>query len=121
MASTIVVKGLDELVRDLRRAGQKADAKTITDELRRLAKLVTTDARRHAERYGSRTARGIKPSVRGGTALVRQSIAGHRVRPSFGALLMRNALLPGLAENEREIYTGMDNLVDRILYESHLD
>ena len=109
----IKVKGTAELLRDLRKADRDL-ARELQAAIKDLARIVADDARSRAERFGGRTARGIKPAVRGSTGLVRQSIGGRRVRPQFGTVLMRSSFLPALAANETKVERELERMLDHL-------
>jgi hypothetical protein len=46
--------------------------------------------------------------------VVRQSIGGRRVRPQFGSVLMRHALLPAIEAKQNEVIERLDQMLDRI-------
>lgn len=90
----------------------------LQSELKSAAEIVAGDARSRAERYGSRTAGGIKAARRGTTALVRQSIGGKRIRPVFGSILMRHSLLPALEANQEKVVARLDEMLGRLAGEN---
>lgn len=113
MADVLRIKGLKELDRafgkidrDLRRE--------MKVEIKAGAELVAADARPRAEKYGSRTAGGIKAAIRGTTGLVRQSIGGKRIRPAFGSVLLRNALLPAVEAKQEAVVDHFDQMLGRL-------
>jgi hypothetical protein len=104
-------------LKELDRAFGKVDGDLRTElrvALKEAAAIVAADASARAERYGSKTAGGIKPLARTGYALVRQTIGGKRIRPAFGSVLMKHSLLPALEANQEKVVARLERMLDEI-------
>ncbi len=107
--------GLRELQRDL--GGARSDfGKDLTAALKDAAEPIRASAASTAAQWGSKTASGYAVSVRGTRAYVRQrrrKTTGQH--PEFGALQMREALLPAVASQEGEVFRRVERAVDDVL------
>lgn len=110
---TIKVQGLKELDRAFGKV-DKDLRKELRVALKEAAGIVADDARGRAERFGSKTAGGIKPYSLTGSAVVRQSIGGRRIRPVFGSILMRDALLPAVEAQQEKVVARLDRMLDEV-------
>ena len=121
-----VVEGLNPLVRGLRRAGDEL-GKDLQKELRLLAKHVATQAQKVAEAKGlhdsGQLVAKIKPSVRGGTAWVRDAAQrrgyNYPGRYEYGDR-HRPFLEPALASEQDVIFRGLEAMLDRLLARTDL-
>ena len=99
-------------------AAGKETKKLVRDRLRQMAKPVLDDARSKLSRYDARSASRLGISVRRvGTIAVEQRLRRTTgARPQFGALQMREALMPALEENtdriERQLERALDDIAD---------
>lgn len=109
----VKIEGLKELDRALRKVDRDL-GKELRVALKDAAGIVADDARSRASLYGSKTAAGIKPAVRAGQGLVRQSIGGQRIRPVFGSVLMRHALLPALEAKQEQVVERLDRMLGEL-------
>ena len=111
---TVRVKGLRELQRAFGKISKDLKKET-RDELRAVGNLVTEEARSRFMRYDARSASGFKTRVRQKEVTTEQSrrrTTGKR--PDYGALQMRRALLPALAEKEDEVVDRLDKMLGRL-------
>lgn len=108
------VNGLRELVRAANRTSREA-RKEIKDALRDVGEVVRADADDRFSTYDERSASGFRVRVRERGVSVEQSrrrVTG--LRPDYGALQMRRALIPAGEENEQEIDERMGEALDNI-------
>lgn len=120
--ATTRVSGLRELIVACD-AADKATKKLVRDELRKAAEPVRDSARlkltKGVARSPSiaRTAAGYRVIVRRtGIVSVEQKLRKTTgKRPDFGALQMREALVPALEENRDDVNREMDDAVERIV------
>lgn len=109
------VDGLRELLAATDRA-DSATKRMVRNEIREVARPVLNTARQRLAPYDARSAARLGISVRRvGTVSVEQRLrrtTGHR--PDFGALQMREALIPALASHEDEIVDRFDDALGRI-------
>lgn len=112
---TIVVKGLRELQRDLKRMSSDLN-KEIDKEMREAAKIVSEEARSRLSAYSARSAMGIRPRLRGfGRAFAEQSRKKTTGKhPEWGAFQMRRAFLPALAAKQEEVIERVDDMLARL-------
>lgn len=115
MASgSVKVKGLRELQRDLRKSNKDV-AKVVRSELKKVGEVVAVDARQRIGKYDSRSAAGVRTSVRSKGVFVQQ---GRRKvngkRPDFGSLQMRKGFIPALAENRDQVVEGLEQAIDSL-------
>lgn len=114
MAGFVTTHGVQELVRALAQAGAELP-KQVRKELRATGNLVRDDARGRFSRYDSRSAAGMRTYVRRRGVAVEQSIGRTTGRrPDFGALQMREALVPALEANTEEAFRRFDETVDNV-------
>ena len=113
--TTLRVKGVRELVRAADAAG-KETKKLVRDRLRQIAEPVLADARSKLARYDERSASRLGISVRrtGSVSVEQRLRATTGARPDFGALQMREALVPALDENTDRIERDFEQAVDDI-------
>lgn len=114
MAGAVRVKGLRELNRALRKSSSEVK-KGLRKELRQAAEIVAGEARRRFARIDARSAGGMRPRVRAGGAVVeqrRRRVTGKR--PDYGALQMREALVPALESKRDEVERHIEGTLDRI-------
>ena len=108
------VEGYQQLMQALARS-DRASRKAVRDELRQAGEHVRVDAANKFSRYDTKTAAGYKTRVRQRGVEVEQSLRKTTgLRPKFGGLQMRRALLPALEENEDETVRSMELALDRI-------
>lgn len=83
--------------------------------LREVAEPVRAEAASLFSTVDPRSAAGYRVRVRQRGVSVEQSLRKTTGQhPEYGALQMREALLPALARKEREIEQGMEEAIDRI-------
>lgn len=113
---TVGIKGL----REFQRAVAKADRETKTvvrEKLKEAGDVVREDASERFQRYDAKSAAGYRTRARVGSVFVEQSLRKTTgLRPDYGSLQMRRALLPALeakgGEVERKLEDAIDDLAD---------
>lgn len=119
MASGAVrTDGLRELIAAFRKI-DKALGKELGDELKKVAEPVTTAARAKVGRFRGSSARTIRPRRSGANVYVEQGarkVTGRR--GDFGALQMREVLIPALDENRDAVIEGVDDFLGRLAGEA---
>lgn len=112
--ATVSVEGFRELMLGLHNAGKDTE-KFGRAALRHAGDAVKEDASRKFAKYSKRTAEGYRVRVRRTGVAVEQSIRRTTgLRPDFGALQMRRALVPALEENTEETMHAMEVAVDLV-------
>jgi hypothetical protein len=123
-ASSTHLKGWSELRRSLRKVSREA-AKEVDDELKHVAEPVRDDAERLARdeitNIGEKwSAMRIGARARGVYVAPQSRRRGGSPRPNLGILLMKDALIPAVEQNERRIERGVEQALDRLLRQNHL-
>lgn len=109
---TLRVKGLRELMRATARA-ESGVRREVRASLREVGNVVRDEAERTFAEVDARSARGYRTRVRQRGVSVEQSLRKTTgLRPDYGALQMRRALIPALAANEDEIEDRMERALD---------
>jgi hypothetical protein len=109
--ATVSVEGFRELMLGLHNAGKDTERYS-REALRHAGDAVKEDATRKFSKYDKRTSEGYRVRVRRIGVSVEQSIRRTTgMRPDFGALQMRRALIPALQENTEETMTAMEEAV----------
>jgi hypothetical protein len=113
-ASTVKVRGLRELQRDLRKMDGDLD-KEVKAELRAAAEIVAVDARARFVPVDARSAAGYRPVVRVRGAAVEQKYRRTTGQhPEFGRLQMTRALEPALDAKQGEVVQRLDKMLGRL-------
>lgn len=110
---TVVVSGLRDLQRDLRKV-EKGLRREVDAMLKKAAVPVVEQARANLSRFQGAKLNTIRPRVTSGHAYVRQGarkVTGKR--PDFGALEMRVGLIPALRDRQGEVIRIMEDELDR--------
>ncbi len=111
---TLKVIGYTEFMRACAR-GEKDTKKYTRDVLRATGDAVKTDAAGRFAKYDAKSAAGYRTYVRQRGVSVEQSIRKTTgLRPNFGVLQMRRALIPALIEKEPETEKAMEHALDMI-------
>jgi hypothetical protein len=111
---TLVVTGYKELLRACDRAG-KETKKEVRDTFRKVGDIVKVDAAGKFFAYDVHTAAGFRTVVRARGVSVEQSLRRTTgLRPDFGALQMRRALLPALAEDEPQVEHQFEEAISTV-------
>lgn len=119
MPNRVNVQGLAKLKRDLKTFDAES-VKGLNKELRAAGDLVRADAADRLDTYSPKSAAGLRVYLRsGGRVAVEQSIGKTTgLRPDFGKLQMRQALLPALEDKQDEVFAAVNlslsSLADRI-------
>jgi hypothetical protein len=109
------VKGLRQFVKACDRAGKESKS-VVRAALRSTAVGVRADASTRFAKYHAKSAYGYRVVVRQRGVNVEQSLRKTTgLRPDFGALQMRKALLPALRDNEAELERQVELALDRIV------
>lgn len=109
------MRGLNELVRDFGRLDAELK-RGLQREIHEAAAIVSNDARGRAGRFGAPVALKIRPRVRGARGFVESRARSRGVRPDFGALLMRTALLPALGGRQEDVVRRLEGMLDRLAH-----
>lgn len=111
---SVKVEGLRELQRALRNVDKQL-GKQLRDELKKAADIVAQEATALFSGINPVSAAGFKPRARGASAFVQQTRSRTTgLRPDFGALQMRVALLPALAAKEGDVVQQVEGMLDRL-------
>jgi hypothetical protein len=113
-------RGLRELKRDLHKVNREAE-KTLNAGLKRAAEPVVDAARAKEGRWAGAKTGTIGPKVtRRGVFVTQRARKVTGLRSDFGALQMREAFIPALEENEKEVERALEHEFDRLLDRSNL-
>ncbi len=111
---TVRVHGLREFVRAADRAGAESK-KAVRTTLRQVGEDVRQDAQQRFSSIDARSAAGYRVSVRTTGVFVVQSLRKTTgLRPDYGALQMRQALLPALENADAKIAERFEVALDKI-------
>ncbi len=114
MASAIHVKGYRETMRAFQQADKDA-RKELRAALKEVGEVVRRDAAARFASTSGRTAAGYRTAVRQRGVAVEQRLAKTTgLRPDYGALQMRRALIPARSENLEELDAAMEAALDRV-------
>ena len=114
MAGPLAVRGVKELIR-ANRLMEPAIRRETTKAFRRVGSAVQGDATARFERYSPKTAGGYRTYVRQRGIGVEQSLRRTTgLRPDFGALQMRKALVPALEDNREETMQLTERAIDEV-------
>lgn len=108
------VEGLNELIRALGKINKEL-RRELQRGLQEAAKPVAQTAQAKLSRYRGAAVSGIRPRVRGSTAIVEQrkgTVTGKR--GDFGAIVMKKALIPALAERRGDVEQKLENVLDEL-------
>lgn len=112
--NTVVVKGYKELLQAF--AHTEADVnKGMRGVLKEVGEIVRVDAAARMSHYDGRSAAGFRTVVSQLGVDVRQSIRGKHIRPQFGGVQMKRALLPALDAKSGETVAAFEVFLDRVL------
>lgn len=112
MAASVRVEGAREVIRAFRSVDRSLAAKFGAD-LKKAADPVVESARGKVTRYAGASVSTIRSRRSGPNVYVEQGarkVTGRR--GDFGALQMRTVLEPALDENEREVFTEVNRILD---------
>jgi len=112
---TVVFKGGRELQRSLKRIGSEV-ARQMDAELRAGGEIVAELARNRFTMIDARSAAGFKSRTKGfGRVVVEQSRRRKTgLRPDFGKLQMRRALIPARSEGFDTVVRHLEGMLDRL-------
>lgn len=111
---TIRVKGYREFLRACRNT-DKDTRRFVREAFRKVGDIVRQDATATFARVDQHSASGYKVRVRQRWIAVEQSLRKTTgLRPDYGALQMRDALLPALMHNEDTLNREMDKAIDEV-------
>lgn len=112
-AYRVRVKGATELERAFRQV-RKEVLSELRPALRQIGELVRADAQARFQPYDTASAAGYKVRVRArGVAVEQSKKRTTGLRPDYGALQMRRALVPALDDKESEVLARVELLVNR--------
>lgn len=114
-AGQVKVKGLRQLNRAFKEYNNDLK-RELERELRAAGDIVAQDARSRFMGIDARSAMGYKSRVKGfGRVVVEQSRRRTTgLRPDYGSLQMRRALLPSVADNETKVLAAVDGMLGRL-------
>jgi hypothetical protein len=111
---TLAVRGYRDLMRGLQTADREQKRKTRA-VFRHVGDTVRTDASSRFAPVDARSAAGYRTRVRQRGIAVEQSIPRSTgLHPEYGALQMREALLPALMTNQDELERGIERALDQV-------
>jgi len=113
---TVVVRGLDDFLRATDRADRESK-RFVRSTFREVGEDVRRDSTSRFVRYSPRTAERFRTIVRRRGVSVEQTLRRTTgLRPDFGALQMRRALVPALDDNadtlDRKLEDAMGKVAD---------
>jgi hypothetical protein len=115
MPGEIVFPGLSDLLKASRDAGASTQ-KEVRAALAKSGEIVQADAVPRFAKYSTKSAAGFKVRVRQRGVGVEQSLLKTTgLRPEWGALQMRKALLPAVASKFPQVEAEFDKALDEIL------
>lgn len=110
----LIVKGYREFLRATDHAGPEAKS-AVRGTFRNVGEIVRRSAERKFARYSARSAAGYRTVVRVRGVAVEQSLRKTTgKRPDWGAVQMKDALLPALEQNERRVEKAFEAALDRV-------
>lgn len=102
------------MLRACDRAGRETK-REVRSTLRKVGDIVKVEAAERLREIDARSAAGLRTVVRQRGVSVEQSLRKTTgTRPDFGALQMRQALLPALAEKESAVEDAMEDAIDKV-------
>lgn len=108
------VKGYREFLRACARA-EKDTRKEVRAAFREVGDIVRVDAAHRLDELSPKAASGLRTRVRQRGVAVEQSLRRTTgKRPDWGAIQMKDALLPAVESKEGEVVEAMDDAIDRI-------
>lgn len=111
---TLRVKGYREFLRAADHAG-KETKREVRNTFRAVGEIVRAAATQRFDKYDATTAAGYRVRVRQRGVAVDQSLRKTTgLRPDFGALQMRKALVPALEEKETDVGAEMERAIDKV-------
>jgi predicted Zn-dependent protease with MMP-like domain len=114
VAETVRVKGLREFVRACDHAG-KETKREVRNTFREVGDIVKVEAAKRFESIDARSAAGFRTVVRQRGVSVEQRLRKTTgLRPDFGTLQMRVALLPALDFEEGNVERKLEHTIDEI-------
>lgn len=114
MAGTVRVKGLRELQRDFRKMSKDL-TRELRSELKEVGNIVRDESRQRFSDIDARSAGGYRTVVRARGVAVEQRLGRTTgLRPDYGALQMRHALMPALDAKQGEVVDRLDRMLDKL-------
>jgi hypothetical protein len=111
--STVRVYGLREVNAAFRKVDSSL-ARQFGDDLKKAAEPVVKEAQQKETRWRGASIGTIRAKRSGARVFVEQSARKRTgLRPDYGALQLRSALVPALEENADEVFTEVDKVLDR--------
>jgi hypothetical protein len=113
-AETLRVRGYREFLRAANKAGPDTK-KEVRSAFREVGEAIRAEAVARFSSVDARSAVGYRVAVRQrGVAVEQRRRKTTGLRPDYGALQMRRALLPALRANEAETERRMERAIDRV-------
>jgi len=111
---TLRVKGYRDFVRACDRAGRETK-REVRGTLKEVGEVVRRDAEQRFSGVDARSAAGYRVSVRvTGVFVVQRLRKTTGLRPDYGSLQMRRALIPALEQNRRLVEASLEHAIDRV-------
>lgn len=107
----VAIQGERQLILALKAA--QSELKVMFErELRQTAERVAEEAQRRADKYGGGPMRG---RLRGFSAVAESRARSQHIRPQFGELMMRKALLPARSAKYEESVRSIEHALDMLV------
>ena len=127
VGSTVAVRGLDQLVRDFGKVSDQLK-RDVQRELQDIALIVSDQAKENARSEGldksGRLIKGIRPRVRGATAIVEDRAKSKGRRFPYPGIYefgvsgrdrrRRPFLVPALDQKQGDVMRGLEDMLDRL-------
>lgn len=114
-AFTVNVKGYREVLRALNQVDQ-GTRKSVLDGLKKAAEPVAADARSRLGGYAGLSTGTIAPrAVSTGVYITQKAKKTTGLRPDFGALQMRQGLLPAAYSGQEKFVEAVDDALGRLI------
>jgi hypothetical protein len=111
---TLVLKGYDDFLRATDRASRESK-RYVRETFREVGDDVRKDSATRLTKYSPRSAARIRTVVRRRGISVEQTLRRTTgLRPDFGALQMRRALVPALDDNAPALERKLEHAMDRV-------
>lgn len=109
---TVKVEGLRDFLRDTAKA-ERETKKKVRDRLKEAGDIVREDASRRFGGISAKSAAGYRVRARVSGVHVEQSLRKTTgLRPDYGALQMRRALIPALIAKEDDVHREMEKAAE---------
>lgn len=113
-SSTVAVKGIRELRRDLNKM-DKSLAKEVRLELKSAGEIVRVEAASRFSSVDRKSAAGYRTRVRARGVAVEQSLGRTTGKhPQFGRMQLVGALIPALEDKQDQVVERLGDMLDRL-------